>query len=151
MNIKIETISPSTIAYYRRYGAYGVENIETMEKLKSWATTNNYMDENSIILGIAHDNVQLTKPENCRYDACIVLGNNTVIGNDTITIGKISGGKYAVFTIEHTASAMQKAWSEIFPTISKSKYEVDYNRPIMERYIAKLVANHYCEICVPIL
>lgn len=151
MNIKIETISPSSIAYIRRCGAYGVKNIQTMEKLKSWAATNNLMDENSVILGIAHDNAQSTEPENCRYDACIILVDKAIEDNDNIQIGSIVGGKYAVFTIEHTALALEMAWVEIFPALFKAGYAVDHERPIMERYVANLVANHHCEICVPIL
>ena len=151
MNIKIENITQSQIAYIRRCGAYGAENIKTMDNLKSWAAANDLMNENTVILGIAHDNIQVTKPENCRYDAGIILSNKTIEANDSIKIRNIIGGKYAVFTIEHTAAAMERAWVEIFPVLFKEEYSIDNKRPIMERYEMKQVANHICEICVPIL
>jgi DNA gyrase inhibitor GyrI len=65
--------------------------------------------------------------------------------------GSIAGGKYAVFKIEHTAAAMQQAWAQIFAEISKRGWKVDEARPILERYSVKLVQNHECEMCIPIL
>jgi len=151
MNIKIETISPSPLAFIRRYGPYSAENVETMEKLKSWASANNLMNENAVILGIVHDSIAKTNPENCRYDACIILEKDAPLENrNEIKMGMLAGGAYAIFTIEHTPKAMGIAWTEIFPALIKEGYTFDQERPILERYAAKLVANHNCEICVPI-
>ncbi len=151
MNIKTEFISTCRIAYFRRYGAYGLENIHTMEKLKSWATTNNLMDNNTIILGITHDDMRITPLENCRYDACIIITDQDIKNKGDIEFGEISEGKYAVFTIPHTAEAMENAWVEIFPALYQNGYFHDNKRPILERYTAKQLANHLCEICVPII
>ncbi len=151
MNIKIETIASSPIAYIRRCGAYGVENIQIMENLKSWAAKSNLMNDNTIILGIVYDDVQSTRPENCRYDACIILADDTIKEEGVINLGNIDGGKYAVFIIEHTVQAIEQAWFEIFPELFKSGYLLDAERPIMERYATKNVSNNICEICIPIL
>ncbi|WP_238025169.1 hypothetical protein, partial [Collinsella aerofaciens] len=78
----------------------------------------------SVILGIAQDNPQMIPPEACRYDACILLpdgypGGSSVGGSgdgsvgDSSTekevhIGSITGGKYGVFTIDHTAEAVKR-------------------------------------------
>jgi DNA gyrase inhibitor GyrI len=37
MDINIEMISSYKIAYIRRTGPYGSENVQIMEQLKSWA------------------------------------------------------------------------------------------------------------------
>lgn len=150
MDITIEKIPAYKIAYIRQVGPYGINNVKTMEELKKWAKFNNLFNDESIILGIAQDNPQTTKPENCRYDTCIVVSNNYSVTGGNIREGNIVGGKYAVFKINHTAEAVQKAWIDIFPELSMQGYQFDKSRLIMERYIVQMVNNHKCEICVPV-
>lgn len=121
-----------------------------MEQLKLWAKKNNLMNNETIIFGIAHDNPQIIPRENCRYDACIILTDKSVNEKESVQIGEICAGKYAVFTIEHTAEAMAKAWIEIFQKLAEMGYILDSARPILERYAVKQVVQHHCEICVPI-
>lgn len=151
MDINIEMISSYKIAYIRRTGPYGSENVQIMEQLKSWAREKNLFNENSIILGIAQDNPQFTEPKDCRYDTCLVVSDEFKVDNKYINFGKTIGGKYCVFKINHTVDAMQKAWMEIFSELSKRNYEFDDRRPILERYAMQMINKHYCEICVPIL
>ena len=150
MDIRIEKMPAYRIAYIRQIGLYGIRNVQTMEELKKWAKSNCLLNDESIILGIAHDDPQTTKPENCRYDACIVIAKDYAIIDGNIRVGNIVGGKYAVFKIDHTSEAVEKAWGEIFPELLKQGYQIDEARPIIERYISQMVNNHNCEICVPI-
>lgn len=151
MEINIEIIPSYKIAYIRRTGFYGSENVKVMESLKSWANEKHLFNESSIILGIAQDNPRFTEPKECRYDACIVVSDEFEPENSLINFGEIIGGKYCVFKISHTVDAMQKAWGEIFSELSKRNYALDEERPILERYAVQMINNHYCEICVPIL
>lgn len=150
MEIIIEKIPAYHIAYIRKTGPYGIDNIQTMEELKKWAKSNHLFNDKSIILGIAQDNPETTKPENCRYDTCIVVSNDYQVNDGYVREGNIVGGKYAVFKINHTAEAIQKAWIDIFKELLKQGYQFDEARPIIERYIVQMVTNHLCEICVPI-
>ncbi|MGE5397497.1 MAG: AraC family transcriptional regulator, partial [Chitinophagales bacterium] len=131
-------------------GPYGINNVQTMEELKKWARINHLFNDESIILGIARDNPETTKPENCRYDTCIVVSSEYSMADSYVREGNITGGKYAVFKINHTAEAVQKAWVDIFPELLRQGFQFDEARPIIERYIVHMVNNHYCEICVPI-
>ncbi len=151
MDINIEMIPLYKIAYIRKIGPYGLENVQVMEQLKSLAREKDLFNESSIILGIAQDNPKVTEPKDCRYDACLVVFDEFETDNKDVNFGKIIGGKYCVFKINHTMDAMQKAWIEIFSELSKRNYEVDDRRPILERYAMQMINNHYCEICVPIL
>jgi DNA gyrase inhibitor GyrI len=147
MKFKVETLPNYRIAYVRRVGPYGSANIEVMEELKKWAKEKNLF-ESSIIFAVPQDNPETTLPENCRYDACIVLSNDYQM-DDSIYEGEISGGKYLVYEIKHTAEDIQKAYAEIFTAVQSTGYQID-NKPILERYTYDMVNNHYCEICVPI-
>lgn len=150
MNIKIELIPSCRIAYIRQVGPYGTSNVQTMEKLKNWAKSKSLFNDKSIIFGIAQDNPNTTKHENCRYDTCIVVSDDYYICEDYVKEGNIIEGNYAVFKISHTPEAVEKAWKEIFPELLKQGYQFDETRPILERYVVEMVNNHYCEICVPV-
>lgn len=148
--MKIEEIQNLNVIFMRRFGAYGAENEKLMDKFKSWTKANNLWNDDTIILGIAQDNPSLVKPEDCRYDVCLVVSDNNNILDTNVMCGMIKGGKYAVFKIHHTREAVQKAWDEIFYEVSKAGHLLDEKRPILERYIVQMVNNHYCEICIPI-
>ena len=147
--MKIETFQNYRLAFMRRTGKYGIENKETMEKLKYWAKTKGLFNENTIILSIAQDNPENTLPEKCRYDACIIIPNNFEIDNN-VEECEFIGGKYIVFKIIHTSEGIQKAYNEIFQSILKEGFNVA-NKPIIERYSIKMVENNFCEMCVPVI
>jgi DNA gyrase inhibitor len=148
MNIKVETIPRYRIAYVRQFGPYGSGNIKAMVKLKKWAKEKNLLAGSAIILGIPQDNPKTTLPENCRYDACIVISNEYQIDN-SICESELTCGKYVICKVKHTAEDIQKAWSEIYPALQNSGYQID-NKPIFERYTGNLIYNDYCEICIPV-
>ena len=148
MNVKVETMCSYKIAYIRRIGEYGDDNKIQMEQLKRWASDNNLLDDDSVILGIAHDDPSRVAPQACRYDVCIVVPKE--FKSNEIKTSEITGGKYVVFEIEHTATAVQKAWLDIFQEMPNLGYRLDETRPIIERYQVKMVNNHLCEICIPI-
>lgn len=147
MDYKIETIPNYRIAYKRRIGLYGPENIDVMTELKGWASERNLL-QSAILYAIPLDNPESTKPENCRFDACIVVERDYPL-NNTIGERELLGGRYLIFKIKHTTEAIQEAYTKLHTWIQKSGYQMD-NKPIMERYKADLLKNHYCEICVPI-
>ena len=151
MDTRTETMQPCTIAYMRRTGAYGIECKAVMEQLKLWAKQTNNLNDDSIILGIALDNPEVTAPESCRYDACLVVSNNFHTDADNVHTRKLNGGKYCVFTVAHTTEAIQQAWSTMFIEISTLEYTLDFSRPIIERYAMKMISKHLCELCVPIV
>lgn len=151
MTVYVENLQSCSIAYIRTIGLYGAANAATMEQMKRWAASNGLLGEDAVVLGIAQDNPETTLPDRCRYDTCIVVPRDFSTNDPAICRGSITGGKYAVFRIEHTAAAMQQAWAEIFPEISKQRWQLDAARPVLERYQLKLVQQHECEICVPIV
>lgn len=144
----IEALSNYRLAYIRRVGPYGSTNIQAMETLKNWAKEKNLLTSSAVIFGIAQDNPETTPPEDCRYDVCIVISKDYPL-NNSLEEGKLAGGTYAIFKVEHTAEAIQKAWAAIFPSIKNSGYKMD-NKPILERYNVQMVEAGYCELCVPV-
>ncbi|ASK64169.1 DNA gyrase inhibitor [Virgibacillus phasianinus] len=147
MEFKVETFPDYRIAYMRRVGPYDPANIVVMEGLKKWAKDRNLL-ESITLFAVPQDNPETTLPENCRFDACIVLSKDYQM-DSSIYEGEIPGGKYLVYEIEHTAKDIQKAYSNIFPSLQQNGYQMD-NKPIIEKYVGDMISNPYCEICVPV-
>lgn len=148
MNFEIQTLPYVRIAYVRQVGPYGSNNNEVMQRLKEWAKEENLLTGSAILLGISQDNPETTPPQHCRYDACIVIPKEYQM-NNLINEGEHPGGDYAVFKLEHTAEDIQKAWSQIFPALQSSGYQID-DKPIIERYKGDMILDDYCELCVPV-
>ncbi|MDV2888408.1 GyrI-like domain-containing protein, partial [Alkalihalophilus pseudofirmus] len=80
-----ETLPNYRIAYVRQVGPYGPANRLAMEKVKKWAAEKK-LTKSAIIFGIPQDNPETTNPENCRYDACVVIAKDYQI-DDSICEG----------------------------------------------------------------
>lgn len=148
---QLEETPRMQIAYLRRTGPYGIGNIELMEKLKRWAAENGLMRDDTTIFRIARDDPALVPPENCRYVVCIVIAQNYAGKYTEVCTAELPGGKYAVFSTNHTATALQKAWLDIFPALTSQRAQFDISRHILERYNPRMVNAHLCEIYVPVL
>lgn len=133
----------------RRVGPYGPANVEVMERMKEWAKDRNLL-ESATLFAIARDNLERTPPENCRFDACIVISKDDQMNDDVVNEGELPGGKYAIYKVRHTVEDIQKAYDGIFPSLEGGGYQVDNNKLIMEKYIGDMDNEPYCETCVPI-
>lgn len=129
MKFRVETLPNYRVAYVRKVGPYGSGNLEVWEKLKQWANDRQLLNSTTILLAVQQDNPETTLPQNCRFDACIVIPKDFQI-DESITESEISG-------------------ATIFPSIQNNGYQID-NKPIFERYIGDMNHNHYWEICVPV-
>ncbi|WP_458126647.1 AraC family transcriptional regulator [Paenibacillus sp. Z3-2] len=149
MEMYIENLPSYRLAYVRQIGPYGPANAQAMNTLKQWADKNQLLNESAILLGIPQDDPASTPPQNCRYDASIVITESERLEDDSIEFGELSGGDYLICKVKHTAEDIQHAWNVIIPHLQTSGYRMD-NKPVMERYRWDLLNQHYCEICVPV-
>lgn len=150
MDIQLETVPATSIAYVRQTGPYGPHNALAMEELKQWVKENQLLTGSAVLFGIPRDNPETTSHEHCRYDACISLTEDAP-ADHSVNYGEMPGGSYAIVTIKHTAEAIQKAWAEIIPVLYSSGHQIDPIRPVMERYTGELINNHLCQLCIPVL
>ena len=149
MKITIEELAESKIAYFRNVGEYGKEhNKELMESFKQWVQLNGLFDYQSAILAIPQDNPEVTPKEKCRYDVCVIIQNDFHVEKPA-QVSTFTGGKYAVFLLDHTKDAISEFWGNIFSEIAKHNLSIR-QQPIIERYTWQMIDNHLCEILVPI-
>ena len=140
--MKIETFQGITIAYMRRIGAYGPENRQLMEKLKAFLAQHDLLK--STILGIPLDDPTITPAEKLRYDVGLIVPANATIPLPTRSI---DDGTYAVFEVQHTQQGVSSFWQNI----GQLTLSIDNTKPIIERYSSQKIAEHLCELCVPII
>jgi len=148
MDFIIEQLPIQPTVYMRRTGVYGSENYKLMAAMKEWANRNGLL-EDSIIYGIAHDD-ENTPPEQCRYDVCLLAEADCPV-DESVQRGEIPGGKYAVFTIPHTAEAIQEFWSSVIQVLQEKGLQFDAAKPILERYKYRIVEDGKCEFCIPLI
>ena len=146
-----EKIPPSTVFYMRRTGEYGAGNHALMETFKKWVNENDLCHEDTVIYAIPMDDPEKVEPCRCRYDVCIHRPPDQESVPGPVRCRELAGGNYLVFQIPHTADAVQTAWQMCFSELKELGYLPDENRPVMERYQKRLVDEHFCELCIPIL
>ncbi|MGP4039221.1 AraC family transcriptional regulator [Gracilibacillus sp. D59] len=147
MKFKIETLPNYRIAYLRQVGPYGPTNIKVMEKLKKWAKEKNLL-KSATLFAIPQDNPDTATPDKCRFDACIVISKDYQL-DESMSESELSGGKYLIYEVKHTAEDIQQAYTDIFPLLLNNGYQMD-NKPILEKYTDDMISNPYCEICIPV-
>ncbi|OUS77079.1 DNA gyrase inhibitor [Paenibacillus sp. MY03] len=148
MKMRMEILPNYRLAYVRQTGPYGPANTQAMQQIKEWSRAKGLLTESTVLLGIANDNPRTTSPQECRYDACIVLADHNAI-DESIGEREFVGGEYAIFTVKHTSEDVQRAWGAIFPALhDRGLRQAD--KPIIERYVGNMEIHDFCEICVPV-
>ncbi|MFK4568267.1 GyrI-like domain-containing protein [Enterococcus sp. UD-01] len=136
------------IIYKRRTGSYGEANKQLMEEFKQWLKNRQLLDKEAVVLGIPQDDPRQTAPEQCRYDVALVV--DSFDDYSEIKQAILPAGKYAVFTIVHTAEAMKETFAKMNDVLIRAGYVIDSERPLIERYAVDLINQNKCQLCVPI-
>ena len=153
MNVRIIDREPVHVAYLRHTGAYGPRISEFwMNAVAPWMSVNDLMGRERF--GISLDDPIVTKPTQCRYDACVASPEKEVLsGNPQRKV--IPGGKYASMAYEGTGADIGASWDALLRDwLPKSGLQLDA-RPFFEHYPVDAAYNHKtgefeCEICIPV-
>ena len=153
MDVRIVEREPVQVAYLRHTGPQGlpVSNF-WLQTVVPWMATNNLFGR--VRYGIGLDDPSVTRPELCRYDACVEVAEKEVLSGDAKR-KVIPGGRYAALAFHGTANEIGKAWDALLREwLPKSGLQLD-NRPFFEvypldgRYDPK-TGRFTCDICVPV-
>lgn len=94
MDVTIRQIDEQRVAFIRHIGPYA-ECGPAWEKLCAWAGPRGLLGPNVRMLGLCHDDPQVTPPDQIRYDACIVV-DDSFEPDGEVEVQTIAGGEYAV-------------------------------------------------------
>jgi AraC family transcriptional regulator len=153
MNVKLVDRPPVSVAYLRHTGRYGAGISRFwMKTVAPWMEANNLMGRERF--GISLDDPSITKPDQCRYDACVASETDEVLAGDA-QHKVIPGGKYAVLAYEGTGADIGAAWDALLRDwLPKSGLQLDA-RPFFEHYPVDAkydskTGAFSCNICVPV-
>ena len=96
MKVEIKKRKPMRVAFMRHVGPYD-QCGKTWERLMTWAAPRGLLQPDTMILGICHDDPDVTPPDKIRYDACITVDEDFQPEGE-VGVQEIAGGTYAVTT-----------------------------------------------------
>jgi AraC family transcriptional regulator len=96
MDVSIKKLEPKRVAFMRHIGPYD-QCGETWEKFMAYMGAKGYLGPEAMMLGLCHDDPEVTPPDKIRYDACLTVDEDFRPEGE-IGVQTIAGGEYAVTT-----------------------------------------------------
>ena len=93
MNVEIQHRKPTRVAFLRHVGPYS-EVGATWERLLMMLGKDGYLGGDTMMLGMCHDDPEITPPSKIRYDACVSVDGDYQPSDD-IQVQVVAGGEYA--------------------------------------------------------
>lgn len=133
MDVEIMEMPERTVAYLRRFGAYGPEIGTVFQQLMAWAAPQGLIDEQGETIAIYWDNPEETAAEKCRSDACLVVQDDFT-AQGPVAVQTLPGGLYAVAHLNIAPDQFGQAWDQfVGEWLPSSGYQPD-ERPCFELY-----------------
>jgi len=153
MTVEVKELPELHVAYIRHVGPYNQIG-EAIEKLMRWAGPRGLINfPKTKLLGVYHDNPEITEESKLRSSACITVPKDTPVESE---VGKmtIPGGLFAVAHVEINKDQYAEAWNKLmgewFP---ESGYQPD-DRLCYELYLndpkQHPQGKHIVDICKPV-
>jgi AraC family transcriptional regulator len=112
MTVEIKEKPDLHVAYCRHVGAYQ-EVGEAFERLLRWAGPRGLLQfPKTEVLGVYHDDPEITDESKLRSSACITVPEGTEVDGE-IGIMTVPGGKFAVAHFELRKGEFKEAWDEL--------------------------------------
>ena len=133
MKVEIRQLQPMRVAFIRHTGPYS-EVGEAWDRLLTVMGKEGYLAGNPMMLGICHDDPEVTPPGKIRYDACLAVDESFSPSGD-IGVQTVAGGKYAVTTHKGPYNRVGRTYAEFLGQwIPRSGQELR-NLPCFEVYL----------------
>ena len=137
------------VAYARKIGPYGRATCEAaFHEVLGWAGPRGLLGSGPV-LGVYWDNPEVTAPENCRVDACVVVPSGTAV-TAPIALQNIAGGPHLVCAFNLPPTDFTAAWDQAFRHLVQTGLECD-ERPRYELYYDDCTGpTCRFDICIPL-
>lgn len=153
--VRMQRLEAITVAFIRHWGAYTDADAVAFDRLIEWAiATGRYTGEN-LLMGLGHDDPQITPTAKVRFDACLqvdapftptgVIGCQTVSADDYVALTYV--GPYG--------AAMAQAYGALFAYMQRRPDYTLLGLPAVEIYRTTRInpdyALNHTEILLPIV
>jgi AraC family transcriptional regulator len=133
MKVEIKTLKPMRVAFMRHTGPYD-EVGKVWDQLLTVMGKDGYLGGNPMMLGICHDDPEVTPLAQIRYDACLAVDEGFVPSGE-IGVQTVAGGEYAVTTHTGAYNQLGKTYAEFLGQwLPRSGRELG-NAPCFEVYL----------------
>ncbi len=154
MEVEVKELPELHVAYVRHIGPYSREMPKAVQKILKWAGPRGLLRfPQTQLLGVYHDNPEITDEAKLRCSACITVPKDTRVEGE---VGKmtIPGGLFAVAHVEISADEYGAAWDKLMGEwLPESGYQPD-DRLCYEVYLNDPDQHpqhkHIIDICEPI-
>lgn len=134
MQATIKEMPEQRVLFVRRQGNYAEASREAWGVLFSFAQGEGLMAKPPVMLGLSHDDPDITGEERLRYDACIKVDEG-VEGEGEVGVQTIAGGRYAVFLHEGAYDTLNETYKGIFAQWLPKSEESLRELPCFEQYL----------------
>ncbi|WP_299367393.1 GyrI-like domain-containing protein [Winogradskyella sp.] len=133
---KILDIEDQNCLYYTMYGDYqSLDYASAWKKLWAEVKSQKLFTKGIQMIGIPHDDPNVTEPDKIRYDACLIIHKDAKPNGD-VGVKTLKGGKYAMFLYQGSYKHFAQAYDYMFNEwLLNTEYEVR-DVPCRERYIS---------------
>jgi AraC family transcriptional regulator len=153
MTVQLVEHAAVEVAYLRHLGPYGPSLSRFWrETVYPWMLSNNLLGRTRY--GVSLDDPSVTRPEKCRYDACVEVSKQTPLVGQALR-KTLPGGRYAALHFSGTSEGIGIAWDRLMRDwLPASGLQLDA-RPFLEHYPADArydaqTGAFECELCVPV-
>jgi AraC family transcriptional regulator len=130
--VEVKELPPMKLVFLRHVGPYD-EVGATWGTLMSWAGRRGLLGPGMKMLGIVHDDPDVTPPGKVRYDAAVTVSRPVQPEGD-IGVLELPAGKYAVVTHRGPYDGLSKTYQQIYGgRLPKSGYQLR-DTPAFEEY-----------------
>lgn len=134
MTPELRTVDPMPVLFVRRTGPYHQAAGEAFGILCGFAGPRGLLGPSTRVIGISHDDPNVTEESRLRYDACITVHRDVKPEGD-VAAKTIQGGKYAVFLHEGSYEGFQAAYDQIFRVWLPESGQTLREEPCFEMYL----------------
>jgi AraC family transcriptional regulator len=118
MTVHVKEFPLRRVAFVRHIGPYRQVG-GAWAKLMSWAVARNLLCPNTLAIGVAHDDPDVTPADKIRYDACITV-DQAFTAEGEVGVEEVGGGEYAVTThhgpYQNMSQTLARLCGEWLPT-----------------------------------
>ena len=132
MDVRIERIRPLRVAFMRHVGPYP-EVGATWGKLMGWAGRRGLLGPGTTILGVVHDDPEVTPPALVRYDACLVVDGKFQPQGE-VGVQEIAAGEYAVASHRGPYAKLGETYARLCGEWLPASGREAADRPCFEMY-----------------
>jgi len=131
--VEVREVPPTRIVFLRHVGPYN-EVGKTWGRLMMWAGMRGLLGPGMRMLGIVHDDPEVTPPEKLRYDAAVAV-NRPVEPQGEFGITELAGGRYAVATHRGPYESLGQTYQRLYGNwVPRNGHELR-DVPAFEEYL----------------